>query len=176
MSQPQQIPVRRVPLAKRVNASQEDGPELVTETIWHNPTDKPVRLELYVGVDQTINRVKMLGRRLKHEEKTGLHVYEIPPGGTASLPIMFDRAIQDVRNGVIQGGLGPQLRKEGSQAVLNPALDDALARMKAGVEAAAEAMLKEKVHAQAMLMAQAEAEKAKAEIEARSADPKPNKK
>ena len=61
---------------------------------WENPTKDTVRFAVLVEAG-------------RHEK------IEIPPGGKKDLPTSWDKAIHDVRNGIIMGGLAPQLRKVG---------------------------------------------------------------
>jgi hypothetical protein len=63
-------------------------------TTWHNPTDKPVRLEVFVSPGQ-------------------FSQYHVPAQGKADIPSQFTSGIQQVRDGVIVGGLGPQLVRDG---------------------------------------------------------------
>lgn len=63
-------------------------------TKWENPTKDTVR-------------VKVLVEAGRHEK------VEFKPGEVHSLPSSMDKAIHDVRNGIVMGGLAPQLRKVG---------------------------------------------------------------
>lgn len=63
-------------------------------TKWENPTKDTVRFAVLVEAG-------------RHER------VEIPPGGSKELPSSWDKAIHDVRGGIVMGGLAPQLRKAG---------------------------------------------------------------
>jgi len=72
-------------------------------TKWTNPTDKAVKLRLFVSPGQTVE-------------------YTVPPKGEAAIPSQFDHAVQKLREGIIVGGLAPQLVREDKPAELHPAL------------------------------------------------------
>jgi len=85
-------------------------------TTWKNPTDKPVKIKLFVSPGQ-------------HQ------TYEVPPNGSASIPSQFNNAIHQCRNGQVVGGAAPQLVREGQTETLHPTLEPATAKP---TEAAAE--------------------------------------
>lgn len=66
-------------------------------TRWKNPTEHTVKFKVLVEAGQF------------------QHV-EIKPGEVKELPSSWDRAIHDVRGGVVMGGHAPQLVREGQQA------------------------------------------------------------
>lgn len=72
-------------------------------TKWKNPTDKTARVSVFVSPGQ-------------HAE------YVIAPNGEGDIPSQFDNAIHQIRDGVIVGGLAPQLVREGQTAKVHPAL------------------------------------------------------
>lgn len=132
---------------------------------WENTTEFDVVLELH---KETPKHGKAIADRVANipdpaaakvrawEEQTGKRRFVIPAKKQAFIPSEYDRAIQDVREGIIVGGLGPQLRKLGveQRPVLSPALDAARAR-NAELQLAAEQALREKANAeQALAMAQ----------------------
>lgn len=72
-------------------------------TTWKNPTDKIVKVVIFVSPGQVAE-------------------YVIKPKGEASIPSQFDHAIHQLRDGIIVGGLAPQLVREGKPAELHPSL------------------------------------------------------
>lgn len=62
---------------------------------WVNPTNVDVRLRLFVSPGQ-------------HAE------YVIPAGESGEVPAQFDAAVQTVHDGLVVGGLAPQLQKRGA--------------------------------------------------------------
>ena len=66
------------------------------QTTWRNPTDHEVRFSIFEGP----------GRVAK---------MKVPPGNSVALPSVYDDAIQTVREGVIVGGLAPQLEPQGRE-------------------------------------------------------------
>lgn len=65
-------------------------------TNWKNPTSQDVRFEIFMDA----------GKVMK------VHV---PSGGTKALPSEYDQGIRTVRNGVVVGGLAPQLVPDGER-------------------------------------------------------------
>lgn len=89
-------------------------------TQWHNPLAVEQHVDLFVGGERRPTR------------------YRWKPNETRALPSRFDRAIHTVHNGVIIGGLAPQLVNLGSGDKLDAALDtEAVAKRQAEIEAAA---------------------------------------
>ena len=145
-----------VPLADRPLAA-PDYEDSQSQTIWHNPTEKSVVLNLHYETPKATGRPPV-----GWEAKTGCHRYVIKAGETKAIPSSFDMAIQHTQcfhidclqlpfacrsaeeghEKAIVGGFGPQLTNRGTQRVpiragfiqLAPALDDALARQKAAEE------------------------------------------
>jgi hypothetical protein len=141
-----------VPIADRPIAA-PDYEDSESQTIWHNPTDKPVKLDLNVDTPRP-------GRPPRNwEERHGMVRYVVKAGDTRAIPSKFDMGIQHTQchhidclqrpfacksneeghEKSIVGGFGPQLINKGTQKApikagfiqIAPALDDALAREKA---------------------------------------------
>jgi hypothetical protein len=98
-------------------------------TIWENPTKHIVKFRLWIDAaahkftkEQWANGT----RPRKYKD------VEIPPGGSVRLEKTYDQAVQFTdKNGVIQSGLAPQLKKRGREpAPMHPSLDPATARRK----------------------------------------------
>lgn len=109
-------------------------------TIWENPTKHTVRFRLWM--DAAAHKFKpdtwAKGTRPRKYKDV-----EVPPGGSVRIENIYNQAIQFTdKNGVIQSGLAPQLKKRGREpAPMHPSLDPATARkreLKEKVEAAAE--------------------------------------
>jgi hypothetical protein len=94
-------------------------------TSWRNPTPHGMRIDIY----------EAQGRRKR---------YVVPAGKEVQIPSEYDRAIHDVRDGVIVGGLAPLLEKAIDSAVLHPTLDPQEAARKAALEEAEKAILAKK--------------------------------
>jgi hypothetical protein len=189
-----------IPLADRPLA----GPEYEDsqqQTIWHNPTDKPVILNLHFETPKP-------GRPPRNwEEKNGMHRYVIKPGETKAIPSMFDMGIQHTQcfhleclhrpfacrsteeghEKAIVGGFGPQLHNRGTQKMpikpgfiqIAPALDDALARQHAAEQEEFRQWQQKKMAEERALAARAEQERATADAAARNVnatDKNPNTK
>jgi hypothetical protein len=116
-------------------------------TMWRNPTDADIYLELHKETpthgpsiaDRLRQFEQSTGTRLDPkeydmqrpgtrawQEKTGKRLFVVKAnGGTTLIPSEYDRAIQDVKDGVVMGGLGSNLDRLGceSRPVLHPALD-----------------------------------------------------
>lgn len=73
-------------------------------TTWRNPLDREQYVDLHDGDSPTPTR------------------YRFAPGEEKKLPSRFDNAIHRTHNGVIVGGLAPQLVKVGSKDRLDTAL------------------------------------------------------
>jgi hypothetical protein len=97
--------------------------EAQTLTTWRNPTSEEMRVDIFEGH----------GRPRKR--------YTFPPGKEVSVPSEHDRAIHDVRDGVIVGGLAPLLECVVEDGVLHPALDPELAARKAVLDEAQKAIV-----------------------------------
>jgi hypothetical protein len=94
-------------------------------TSWRNPTDHDMKIDIY----------EAQGRRKR---------YVVPAGKEVQIPAEYDRAIHDVRDGVIVGGLAPLLQKAIDDAVLHPVLDPQEAARKAALAEAEKALLAKK--------------------------------
>jgi hypothetical protein len=70
--------------------------------------------------------------------------FTFPPGKEVQVPSEYDRAIHDVRDGVIVGGLAPLLERAVPDGALHPALDPEEAARKAAAEEAERAVLAKK--------------------------------
>jgi hypothetical protein len=123
-------------------------------TLWRNPTQHDIGLELHhetpkpgPSIADRVAHLEPSERDIKRrgskawEEHTGKRFFLVKAnGGTALIPAEYDRAVQDVKDGVIMGGLGTLLERMGTEhrPILHPALDavDA-ARKKALAEAKA---------------------------------------
>jgi hypothetical protein len=173
-----------VPLADRPLA----GPEYEdseSQTVWHNPTDRQVVLDLNVDTPRP-------GRKPRNwEERNGKVRYVLKAGETKAIPSKFDMGIQHTQCHHIDclqrpfycrsneeghekstvGGYGPQLVNRGTQKApirpgfitLAPALDDVLARQQAAEQ-------EEFRNWQLQRMAESRAASAKLEQERAAAD------
>lgn len=141
------------------------------DTIWHNPTKRDVVLPIWVGTSHLIGKKFKPGPDGKVRRPTGIRRYVVPAGGERAIPAEFDRGIQEIRDGMIVGGLGPQLVRKGVQDPprIHPALDEVAARQKAEHEAAREALIAKAAAQEALVLAQAKAVEADAEAAARDA-------
>lgn len=178
-----------VPLADRPFAPppEQDSEQ---QTIWHNPTDRAVTLDIFVGTPLPSPGIKPKGI----EQRQGVRRYVIGPKETRALPAIYDIAIQHTQCQhtdclqtpficksrdpdhvkVIVGGLGPQLHNKGTQTapitsppMLSPALDDVEARRKAAEQEQFRAWQQERMAAEARARAKADEEKATHELAAR---------
>jgi hypothetical protein len=178
-----------VPLAERPFAPPPDE-DSERQTIWHNPTDKPVKLDLHYTTPKASFPIKPKG----YEQRTGKRIYIIQPGATRAIPSEFDMAIQHTQchhtdclqmpfrcrsneeghEKSIVGGFGPQLENRGSQSMpirsgfitLAAALDDVEARRRAAEEAEYKAFREAKLAGERAAAARIETERAEAEIAA----------
>ena len=116
-------------------------------TVWENPTEFDVTLDLHVGSNP---------RNL-----SGRHRYIVPAKGEKTIPSDLDQGIHDVRDGIVVGGLGPQLRRKGSTDKLHPALDAAKARETEAIEEAQAAMVAKAAAETAIMLATAKADAAR---------------
>ncbi len=110
-------------------------PQVRTNTTWVNPTDTLLKINVHVGSTPG--------------NPSGRAQYIFPPRGETIVPSEFDAAFHDVRDGLVVGGLAPQLRKKGSPDELHPALDIARSQEKAAA-----------IQAEAALVARAAADSA----------------
>jgi hypothetical protein len=94
-------------------------------TTWRNPTAHEMRVDLH----ETPGRSKRL---------------MFPPGKEVQVPSEYDRAIHDVRDGVIVGGLAPLLERAVPDGVLQPWLDPEEAARKAAAQEAERAVVAKK--------------------------------
>ena len=94
-------------------------------TTWRNPT----RHEMRVDVHDSPGRFKR---------------FVFPPGKEVQVPSDYDRAIHDVRDGIVVGGLAPLLERAIGDETLHPALDPEAAARKAADEEAERAVFAKK--------------------------------
>jgi hypothetical protein len=94
-------------------------------TTWRNPTRHEMRIDVH-GAPGRFKR------------------YVFPPGKEVQVPSEVDRAIHDVRDGVIVGGLAPLLERAMPDGTLHPALDPEEAARKAAAEEAERTVLAKK--------------------------------
>lgn len=135
----------------------EEVPEVIGRqglTKWTNPTQREARFRLFTGV----------GRPPYKDIR-------IPPGESVLLPSEFDSAIQSTSaDGVIQSGLGPQLKKDDKQYPMDPALDANRTAMLEAQKIADEARLAKAENEAALLRANALREKAESEMARQKAE------
>lgn len=151
-----------VPIAERPYGP-ADVEETVEETIWVNPSDADVVLDLYVGIPQVIRKPSKTGKALTWEQRTGKRRYIIRAHSERSIPSEFDMAIQhhQCQEGecsqapfscknkkhrrMIVGGLAPhQLIMKGMQhrPAVSQSLDDTYAEAQAKKDATVEALIR----------------------------------
>jgi hypothetical protein len=94
-------------------------------TTWRNPTPHDIKIDLHAAP----------GHRKR---------YVVQAGKEAQIPSEYDRAIHDVRDGVIVGGLAPLLLRVVPDGELHPALDPEAAARKAALEEAERAVVAKK--------------------------------
>jgi hypothetical protein len=97
--------------------------ETQTFTTWRNPTPHPMHVDIF----------ESQGRPKKR--------YVFPPGKEVQVPTEHDRAIHDVRDGLIVGGLAPLLERVVADGILHPVLDPELVATKAAMDDAEKAVL-----------------------------------
>lgn len=90
-----------VPSAERPAYQAVDLIETSSDTIWFNPFDYDVSVQVYVGSEgkrantpAEEERWKALPAPLKREKQTGMRTYKIPAKSERVLPSDFDMAIQ----------------------------------------------------------------------------------
>lgn len=173
-----------VPLAERPFAPQ-DHTETAEETVWQNPNDQDVVLDLYVGIPLHIPRPSKTGRALTWEQRTGKRRYIIRAKSERAIPSEFDRAIQHIQcmeaecsqrpfdckdrghRWTIVGGLAPHnVIHKGMQhrPVLSPALDDIAMREQQEKENTIKALLSEQSSKRELERSQAEVEQLRAQL------------
>lgn len=105
-------------------------------TTWRNPTEREMRIDI-------------------HDRPGKRRRYTILPGQEIRIPGEYDRAIHDVRNGVIMGGLAPRLERVAGNLPLHPCLDPVLAAEKEAAEAAEAAVITKKAADEVLARTQA---------------------
>lgn len=153
-----------IPLAERPFATPEET-DIRHETVWENPTDQDIHLDLYVGTvpvysPQAKAKWRDCTRQQLFERQKGIRRYVIPARSKRAIPAEFDRGIQaykcmeDGCTGRVLyctdhshrkqtiGGLAPALINHGLQhrPTLHPSLDTALMKQEAAQQAQAEAI------------------------------------
>lgn len=182
-----------IPLATR-SFQPTEHTDSSEETIWENPTDGEVILDL----QHEMPKARFVNDRpvppKNWSERTGKRRYVIPARAQRALPGEYDIAIQHTRctdaecpskqfeckdpkhKRVIIGGLGPQLVNRGTQRrpmkpeerpTLEPALDDAEARRLAARQELAARLLAEHDAKAAQEVARGKLDEAEADISAR---------
>lgn len=118
-------------------------------TKWENPTKDLVRFKVLVEAG-------------RHEN------VEFKPGEVRDLPASWDKAIHDVRNGIIMGGFAPQLKKVG---VAPMPVHSSITEAAAGAVHHAEKLEAERTRAAKAEAEAAELKQRLAELEAKLAAP-----
>lgn len=169
--------------------------ETAQETIWFNPTDKPVVLKLYIGVtpcrSQAAKRqFRSMSPMQQREFRTGIRTFIIPPGSRRSLHSDFDMGVQQyvcleqecvnnklycrdrTHHKMVVGGYGPQLVNESVQhrPQVHPSLNEAAALEKASREAAEQLLRERDLANQRATLAYAQMEEARIRQERAAAD------
>jgi len=129
-----------VPLAERAYPPPQGEEDSQQQTIWRNPTERTVKLEIQIETPKPGKRLNAQGqpRIMTYDEKHGTHTYYVKAGEEKALPSEYDRQIQtyqchhidclhapfDCKNFTDEGhekttvaGCGPQLERLGSQRV-----------------------------------------------------------
>ena len=103
----------------------DERPEEQRFTTWKNPT----RHDMHVDIHESHGRKKR---------------YSIGVDKEVRIPSEYDRAIHDIRDGIIVGGLAPLLQKVVPDAILHPSLDPEESARKVAVQEAEHAVLTKK--------------------------------
>lgn len=124
-------------------------------SLWQNPRDTPVVLELHVETPRPGKAPKRVHPRTGMS-LDGKRVVTIPPHGKMHIPVEFDQAIRTTREGMVCGGLAHFLEKIGevNRPRENPALDMERARTQAALAQAQKALLEKKAAEEALAIAQ----------------------
>jgi hypothetical protein len=136
-------------------------PQLQSFTTWVNPTDRDVVLDLHTGASP--------------QNLSGRVRYIVPANGEQIVPAEFDLGIHDTRDGVIVGGLGPQLRRKDKSEILHSSLDADKAAEREAAADAEKALIAKQAAEQAMMSAVAKQQAAAAAISATAEAAKPKK-
>jgi hypothetical protein len=97
--------------------------EAQTLTTWRNPTPDEMRVDVY----------ESHGRPRKR--------FLFPPGKEVHVPTEYDKAIHDIRDGIIVGGLAPLLERVVPDGILHPSLDPEESARKAATDEAERAVV-----------------------------------
>lgn len=135
-----------------------------SQTFWKNPTDKPVVVDIYVGTNEVPPPASPYRRGERHQAHLRIRWNA---GETKSLPSMYDPAIHDVRNGIVVGGLAPQLvRTDAPDQPVADAIDVEKSKRRAALAQAEAALTAKKVAEETLVIATAQAGEAKKTIDA----------
>ena len=96
-------------------------------TIWDNPTKHIIRFRIWIDANtHKFSKEQWANGARPRKYKD----YAIPPGGSVQIESIYDQAIQKTdKDGVVQSGLAPQLRKRGQPAArIDPSLDPSAAK------------------------------------------------
>jgi hypothetical protein len=113
-------------------------------TDWINPTRHTLKLDICVEANgkpksdrRAVIHIPPSGTKLTEEQRR-TNMFNVDAKGcmvSVRLPSSLDHAIHELRDGVIVGGLAPQLRRaEGESPMLAPALDPEAEKRKAAAE------------------------------------------
>ncbi len=114
-------------------------PVVQTFTTWTNPTDAAVYLDIHVGAT--------------FSNPSGRFRYVVPAHGEVQIPGEYDLAVHDTRDGVIVGGLGPQLRRKDRVEQLHQSLDANKSAEKEAQAEAEQALIAKQAAEQAVMLA-----------------------
>lgn len=157
-----------------MNIPQPPAPAEQTLTKWKNPTGHTVVADIFVGPAN----VPPPSRAYQRGERHPAHVrYKWGPGEVREVPSMYNDAIHDVRNGVLVGGLAPQLERVDEERLpMAPGIDADDQARTAALREAEIALTAKKVAEESLVIASAKANEAQAAIDANSGeDAKPAK-
>lgn len=139
-------PLELVPVAERPALQASDSMETEEQTIWFNPFDYPVAVQVHVGSEPLIGndfdeearrrRWHSIPAPRRRELQTGIRTYVIPAKSQRALPSEFDMGIQRTEcmepeclghklycrnrahtNRIIVGGSYPRLINKGTRRV-----------------------------------------------------------
>lgn len=182
-----------IPPADRPAYQDVDFIETVKETVWFNPFEYDVAVQLHVGSQAKASDAEWaaLPPAIRRERQKGIRTYVIPAKATRVISSEFDQAIQQTKcndpdcvgskglyckdpehnDRTIVGGQYPRLVNKGTQQrpltkppTLHWALDDQRARAEAALEESKRKLAEAQNARDAFLIAQADLENAKQEI------------
>lgn len=129
-------------------------PQAPRFTRWHNPDDRDVTLDLYVG---------------REAGPSGRQRYIVPAKGTADIPSNLDRGIQLVQDGVVVQGLAPTLRRLGTIDIRGQLQPEAVPVVADALDPAKQKEAQEKRAVENMIKSQIAMQKAAEALGAQSA-------